>query len=483
MRLNNFYLRFEYVLLIFILVLGFLVRLYRFDNPIADWHSWRQADTSSVSRNFVTNGFDLLHPTFDDLSNVPTGIYDNPKGYRFVEFPIYNALQALSYKAFGILTLEEWGRLVSIVASLVSSVFLYLIVKKRFGPLTGFFSSFFFLFLPFNIYYSRTILPDPLMVTASLGSIYFFQKWIEKEKDKVSFWTSLVFLAVALLLKPYAIFFAFPQIYLAYEKFGKEMHKNKTLWIYAILSVVPLGLWRVWMLQYPAGIPQSSWLLNGNGIRFRPSFFYWIIYKRVTELILGFFGVPLLIFGLIRKESRKNLIFVLSFIFSSAAYVTVIATGNVQHDYYQILVIPSVALVLGLGVSAIQSFSKKINEWLIYALLIIIIALSFGVSWNFVKDYFNINDIAIVHGGEALDKIAPKNAKVIANLEGDTSFLYQTKRSGWPSFEKPVPQLIKMGASYLLLVNPTPADLGIGKTYKIVALTKEYVIFDLLKKP
>ena len=95
--------------LILIFLLGFVVRLYRFNGPVADWHSWRQADTSSVSRNFVNKGFDLLHPTYQDLSNVPSGL-DNPNGYRFVEFPIYNVLQAGGYEIFPKLTLEEWGR-------------------------------------------------------------------------------------------------------------------------------------------------------------------------------------------------------------------------------------------------------------------------------------------------------------------------------------------------------------------------------------
>jgi len=78
--------------LLLVFVLGFAVRLYRFNGPVADWHSWRQADTSSVSRNFVNNGFDVLYPTFQDLSNVPSGL-DNPNGYRFVEFPIYNVFR------------------------------------------------------------------------------------------------------------------------------------------------------------------------------------------------------------------------------------------------------------------------------------------------------------------------------------------------------------------------------------------------------
>ena len=77
----------EICLLLFIILGAFIVRLYRFNGPVADWHSWRQADTSAVSRNFAKYGFDLLHPKFEDISNVASGL-DNPKGYRFVEFPI-----------------------------------------------------------------------------------------------------------------------------------------------------------------------------------------------------------------------------------------------------------------------------------------------------------------------------------------------------------------------------------------------------------
>jgi hypothetical protein len=40
-----------------------------------------------------------------------------------------------------------------------------------------------------------------------------------------------------------------------------------------------------------------------------------------------------------------------------------------------------------------------------------------------------------------------------------------------------------MGADYLVLVNPTSADLEIGNTYSIVKVTKDYVIFNLHEKP
>src|SRR6266480_3345870 len=96
----------QLILLTLILLGGLLLRLYRFDNPVADWHSWRQADTSAVSRNFLHYGFDLLHPRMNNISNVQSGL-ENPQGYFFAEFPIYNAFQAGLFKTFGSLTLEE----------------------------------------------------------------------------------------------------------------------------------------------------------------------------------------------------------------------------------------------------------------------------------------------------------------------------------------------------------------------------------------
>ena len=471
--------------LILIFILGFAVRLYRFNGPVADWHSWRQADTSSVSRNFVSKGFDVLHPTYQDLSNVPSGL-ENPNGYRFVEFPIYNVLQAGGYEIFPRLTLEEWGRLVTILASLLASLFLYLIVKKRFGVLPGFLSLIFFIFLPFNIYYGRTILPDPSMVAASLGGIYFFYLWIEKEKISIfsfKFLMSLLFTALAFLLKPYALFFTLPMIYLVFEKFGFGFWKKYQLWLFAIITLIPLIFWREWMTQYPAGIPVSSWLFNAGNIRFKPAYFYWIFADRIGRLISGYWGVVFIILGFLKKYSRKDFLFLLSFIVASLLYITVIARGNVQHDYYQILIIPSLAMLMGLGASALLKPFENYNK--IAAFLVFVVCFGFAMffGWYFIRDYFNINNPSIVIAGQAVDKLTPKDAKVIANYNGDTSFLYQTKRSGWASYEKPLPEMVQMGADYLVIANPVASDLNFGKTYKIVARTSQYIIFNLRQKP
>jgi hypothetical protein len=486
MNLNKHFSKLVLVALLVILAGGFLLRLYKFNGPVADWHSWRQADTSSVSRNFVSGGFDLLHPRFDDLSNVPSGIYDNPQGYRFVEFPIYNVFQAGLFMTFGHLTLEEWGRLVTILCSLASALFLYLIVKKRQGLLAGLLATFFFVFLPFNIYYSRTILPDPLMVTFILGAIYFFDVWLgtnSKLKSLAFFILTCIFSEGAFLIKPFAGFFMLPMAYLAFEKYGLMLIKKWQLWLLAIVALLPFGAWRIWMQQYPAGIPQSWWLFNGNGIRFKGAFFQWLFGQRIGEMILGYWGLVIFGLGLVFAQ-KKHYLFFVSFLVSSVIYFFVVATGNVQHDYYQIPIIPSIAIFLGIGSAFLINPAKElVSKYITIPILVIALLFMFAFSWFAVRAFYDIDNPAIIVAGEAVDSLTPKNAKVIANYNGDTTFLYQTKRNGWASFEKSLPVMIGMGANYLALVNPTPADINLGKTYRIIAQTPQYIIFDLRQKP
>ena len=240
----------------------------------------------------------------------------------------------------------------------------------------------------------------------------------------------------------------------------------------------PLFFWRLWIQNFPAGIPASGWLLNGNGIRFRPSFFRWIFYERLTALISGYFGVIILISGILNLKQYKDRLFIATFGVSSLLYVTVFATGNVQHDYYQILIMPTVSIFFALGAIFLYRYKYKSLE-VGKAILVLSLISLFVLGWNQVKDYFNINNPSIIAAGAAVDRLTPKDAKIIAIYNGDTTFLYQTKRKGWASFEKSIPEMVKMGADYLVLANPTPVDLGLGNTYQIIEKTSQYVIFKL----
>src|SRR5690606_37142635 len=124
---------------------------------------------------------------------------------------------------------------------------------------------------------------------------------------------------------------------------------------------IPLALWRLWITQFPEGIPASSWLFNEGNIRFKGAYFYWIFGERISQLILGYY-VTFAIMGLFKRTFEKHFIFFISFFVSSLIYLVVIARGDVQHDYYQIAIVPSLAILVGRGVDFLFSIEGKLNK-------------------------------------------------------------------------------------------------------------------------
>lgn len=480
--------RINFFVLLFILVGAFLARLYHFEWPVADVHSWRQADTSAVSKNFVKNGFDLLRPKFEDLS-IAVSLTDNPQGYRFVEFPIYNAAQAGLFVLFGKLTLEEWGRIVTILSSLASIVFIYLLLAKYTSVRIGLIASFFFAFIPYNIYYGRTILPDQSMVAAILGGTYFFSNWIDASiKYKVSsikYWIlfvlAVIFIAAAFLIRPYALFFTLPLFYLAWHRFGFGLLKKWQLWLFFILAAIPLLLWRLWMNQpeFLPGIARNDWLFNGDHIRFKGAFFQWLFAERISRIILGYWGLPFLALGILRKINKKENWFFFYFIISSLTYMTVIATGNVKHEYYQVLIMPTLAIFLAKGIDFIFEKIEIFNRWVSYLMVIVGIAFMFAFGWYIIRDYYSIQHPNIIAAGKAVDELTPKDAKIVAPYGGDTTFLYHTNRQGWPVFDRSFKAFKEAGASYIAFADPTPEELNLETLFKPVIITSAYAIFDM----
>jgi 4-amino-4-deoxy-L-arabinose transferase-like glycosyltransferase len=476
----------EKLWLALIFVLALLLRLYKIDNPIADWHSWRQADTAAVSRNFLKYGFNPLYPRFDDLS-CTASMRENPQGWRFVEFPIFNLIHAGLFKTFDYFNLEIWGRLTAVIASLFSLLFLYLLSKKFFGGKIALLTAFFFAALPFNVYYSRVILPEPLMVAFSLGALYFFVEFIENKKT--THWLVSCFLGVlALLTKPYAVFIiGLPMAYLVLEKLSEERKDKKVLKkdlfltiLYVVFLFLPFFLWRNWMKNFPEGIPANKWLFNAGGMRLKPVWWRWLFYERIAKLILGGWGATFLVLGLTAKKNHRADGFFYSLIAGALLFLVVFARGNIQHDYYQALIIPALCLALGRGANLLlENFEKKSSSSLRYCLTAVCLLFTLLFSFFEVRGYYQINNQAIIEAGQRADIILPKDAKVVAPYGGDTTFLYQTNRPGWPVMTGSIDDMIKLGATHYVSVNFDEDTKRVMAKYPILEKTERYVIVEL----
>lgn len=464
----------QYIILAALLLAGFVVRLYRIDNPIADWHSWRQADTASVSRIYLRQGIDLLHPRYYDISTAQSGMF-NPQGWRMVEFPIFNLIHALLASTFGSVDFRVWGRLVSVFSGIGSGYLLYLIGKRLYGKWVGFLAAFYYLLLPYNIYFTRVILPEPLAVFFAIGSVWAGLVYIQTRRGKYLA-LSAAMLALALLVKPYSIFLFIPIPILMIKKFSlRGSIRNKRLVLAGLIALLPFLIWRIWVRQYPEGIPFWKWIFNEDGIRFKPSFWRWIFAERIGRMILGVWGVVIMVFGILDKKLDS---FVNLFLLAAVMFLVTIATANVKHDYYQIFIIPPISLALASGTFSLW-FHKAHDRILTRGLCIFSVFMMFTYTAYLVKDFYNINRYEIINAGSAVQSVSDEDDLVIAPYNGDTAFLYQTGRFGWPVVDRSIPELIELGADYYVSVNYDSLTNQLMEEYPVVKKTEQFVIIEL----
>jgi len=461
---------------ILIFVLTFIPRLYKLNNPIADWHSWRQADTAAVARNFIKQRFNLLYPQSDSLLSLNPKQIPNPDRLFINEFPFYNALVALLYQRFGIH--EYLARLVSIFFASLGAVTLYLLAQTLFGQKIALLAAVYYALNPYNIYYGRVIMPDPVFVALSIMALYFWVTWLKSRR----FWQALLFtltFALALLVKPYAAFMALPMAYWALATQKLKIFRNKSAYLWVGLSLLPIFLWRWHYHLHPEANFDTHWLFNQTNIRFTGAFFRWLIFDRLNRLIFATGGFVLLIIGLLNSYQNQKRGLVLTWFLSIVLYMIIFAMGNVTHDYYQLPVMPVGALLVSFGFWQIVNYAKKplakgFNALIAFGLLII--SLAFG--WYEVRGFFNINRPEIVVAGQAVDQLTEPDALVIAPYDDDPAFLYQTNRYGWP-VGVDIEAKIKQGADYYISVNHDQVALWLAEKCSVVKDTDQYILISL----
>ena len=478
-----------WLVLTFILLLGLIFRLYKIDIPLADHHSWRQSDTAAVARNFVKEGFDFLHPRIDNMAPVSKEMVFNPRRYFLVEPPIFQTLVFGLYRLFGVQ--EKLARLVSVAFSLGAIYFLYLLVTRYWSRSVGLLAALFMACLPFSVYYSRVVMPEAEMLFTSLAMLYFFTRWLARE-DRLSFSLAIFFAAWALALKTFPLFLALPMFYLVWRKWKLRFLKQRELWLFLLFSIFPLVLWRVWISRFPEGIPSYLWLFNLYDIRFRPAFFRWIFAERVGKLILGYWGLPLFVLGLVLKPGKREGWFFHWWLVAFLAYVTVFASGNVTHDYYQVPFIPLATIFLAKGgYFLLQVPRRHFSRLLSYLLFAVCCLFMLGFSWFEIRNFYPIQG-GVDLAGQAVDELTPEDALILTGDTNDATLLYNCNRYGWtggyasyfPNEKESLNKARELGADFYVTTKVNElksSDFGqfMHQTFSVVKETDQLVIFDL----
>lgn len=474
----------DVIFLTVILIIALALRLYKIDTPLADWHSWRQVDTAAVARNFAQNDFNLLYPRYDDLSNVQSGFY-NPEGYRFVEFPLYNAIFGALYKYMPITPIEVYGRLTTVFFSLIIIAILYYLALHEHSRVAAVGAAIIYATMPFFVYYSRVVLPETTALGFSFIAIFLAYVWAHsKHKWALGLiMLSCISAAISILIKPTVIFYFLPIAYVFFMKYRFRMILKPTPYLYFVAALVPFILWRLWISKFPEGIPGFEWLLTDvntfegrKNVFFRPAFFRWIFHERILLLIMGGYAAVLPLLGILEK-SRKSLL--IPFIgFGALTFLLVFQGGNVQHDYYQTTILPALALLGGIGIARILHKRDHDQVYLFNILMVVfIMGFSWAMSFYKIKDNYLYSE-DLVNIGKIIETLTPADAKVVTDRDGDTTLLFLSKRKGMPAVSDTLENLKGRGMEYFY-TNKTDVAKDVRKTYTPIFENSNVFIFKL----
>ncbi len=462
--------------LIALMLFGLLCRLFNLATPLLDYHSWRQTDTAAIARNFYYNGFNIFYPQIDWGGAGP--------GYVEAEFQLVPFIIAIFYKIFGVH--EYVARLVIIAFSVGSIYLLYKMVRIYYSRRVAIFSAIFFIISPMELYFGRTVMPDSAMIFFSIGSLYFFNKWTNDEKNG-SLILAIICTTLAFLVKISTLYLGLPLLWLAYTKYGKRFLFEPKLYIFTILILIPPVMWYYFAHSVLAQYNTFDFWNLGSGSKFASLETLtdpWIYTTLATRLVIYIFtpvGLLLFIYALSLKTKLKDYVFHF-WVLAVIIFFLLVPLGNIGNDYYQRALIPAVAVFVGRALSEVYE-KKKILPFILVAFISISSVYYMAPAYD--------QGYVILDAGTMVDKVTSQNDLIITTswIGSSPNILYYSNRKGWvvPAerwSEETIEQMKVQGAKFLVIApqsllsdNPQFAN-QIFSNYRSL-IGSNFVIFDL----
>ncbi len=331
--------------LVILFGVGSVIRLYDLQDPPLDFHATRQLHSILMARGMYYESL----PEALDWQRVMAVEQWRREG--LIEPPIMEHLAAMAYRLAGGEYL--WiPRLLSILFWMLGGVGIFFLVRELSDINGAVFGLAYFLLLPYGAIASRAFQPDPLLTTLIIFSWWGLIRWSSKPT-----WHRLVLAGLlsgaAILVKSTAVFFvggACVGNILAGPGIKKSV-RNIQVWVLGLLVVLPYAIFHFY------GVYVSGLLTSQFALRFFPKM--WldpVFYLRWNGEISSVVGFPwflvavLATFLAMRKEQRGMVIGIWAGYF---LYGMTFPYHITTHDYYQLPLIPLVAIGVSLAASQV----------------------------------------------------------------------------------------------------------------------------------
>ncbi|MBF0254675.1 MAG: glycosyltransferase family 39 protein, partial [Candidatus Omnitrophica bacterium] len=321
--------------LVGVFLLAVAVRFYHINVPYVETYNsiGRQSIVASVARNFYQRSMNFFYPQVDENGKGPY-LYN-------AEMPIYSYLMALAYHVVGG-PVEGAARTVNVLFSLGTLLFLMLLAKDLYGPRGQLAALMFAAFSPLNVAISRSIQPESLMVCAFTGAVYLYHRHLRSGRP-APYVASLLLMFVAVATKFINLYMCLPVMYLVWRRRGREVYKDRALWVYLLISMTAL-IWYVamWVQGQTQDLVYSPYTYvaerGGEGMSFVRTLLHWPFLRSTLKILLFHVltpaGAVFFVLGMLPQKIRREDGVVWVWLFATVLFYLLMWRTLIQHPYY-----------------------------------------------------------------------------------------------------------------------------------------------------
>ena len=447
--------------LVLILLLGLGLRSLHFTAPLADAHRWRQTDNATVAFNLAFDRFNIFQPQVN---------WGGPGDAAVeMEFPVLPAIVAVLYRLFG--DSHLWGRATVIAFSLGTIGLIYCIARRLFGEPEARGAAFLFAISPAAVFFGRAFIVDTPTVFLSAAAILAFLTYVDDDNPRAAA-IGVVCLALAWMAKLPALLTLGPVAYIGLRSRGFRVFRDPwfvggiafalvatAAWYWHANNIylrtgLTVGIWRG-AGTYPPALEHltgpTSTFTGWSTLEMLSGWeFYDLLLERFWKLHLTPIGSVLSVagLGLAIGRARADIVFV--WLAAALSFVIVVGQGNLNHEYYQLPVLPPLALFFGIAAAPVfgeqvwrpmiaSTFKRRAAVTVAASAIVGLALLGFRDS-SIVRDFFRPDwlDMLPVEVGEAVEQSTPPDASFVVvehvdtvNAANSPMLLYHARRRGW----------------------------------------------------
>ena len=376
------------ILLVIFLLLGICIRLIDFTDLPLDFAVTRQFHSFIMARGLY---YELDTPETTAMSQGVRqfGIAAG-KSEPVIEPPILENLVAFTYRLVGQENIFI-PRAYSILFWAIGGIPLFLLARKMMSINGAFATLAFYLFVPFGVYASRSFQPDPMMIMCVLWALYFQISWVQQDSLKNAILAGL-FTGIAVLVKaPMVFFVGIPFAGLVLQKGYKNWIKNKHVYLMAVLAILPAFVYN--LLSATVGGNAGSIF----GSRFFPQLFisirWYLDWLLMIQTVIGLFPLVIGLLGIFLVDKKENRVFYVSLWVGYLLYGFTFAYHIYTHNYYQLPLLPILALGTGFIFSIVFKKVEQFNKhWLSRVLVMLVLIFTLALCVQRVRGVLIASD-------------------------------------------------------------------------------------------